>query len=249
MPNRFIRESCRTSATLDQLSDGAERMFWRLTTVADDFGRFEADPRILLSNCFPLRVDRTKTSKIEGWFLEMMTTKNPDGELDPLIISYFVNGKRYGFFSTWSKYQTCRAATSKHPDPTPENICKQPHANVPVFVFDNRIRISNSSNGAGALGFDGFWKSYPKKRSKGQAEKAWNKLSPDEQLQGQILASLERAKTSEGWAKDQGRFIPHPATWLNAKGWEDEYSATQNTKTWLEKMEEKERLKNEQKSI
>src|SRR3990172_3861999 len=98
MPNRFIRESCRTSSTLDQLSDGAERMFWRLTTVADDFGRFEADPRILLSNCFPLRVDRTKISKIEAWFLEMMSTKKQDGEPDPIIISYFVSGKRYGFF-------------------------------------------------------------------------------------------------------------------------------------------------------
>jgi len=23
------------------------------------------------------------------------------------------------------------------------------------------------------------------------------------------------------WRKDSGQFIPHPATWLNAKGWED----------------------------
>lgn len=46
MPNRIIRDKCRTSISLDKLSFGAECMFWRLTTVADDYGRFEADARI-----------------------------------------------------------------------------------------------------------------------------------------------------------------------------------------------------------
>lgn len=70
--------------------------------------------------------------------------------------------------------------------------------------------------------FDEFWAQYPKKRSKGQAEKTWVKLKPDEQLFEAIMAGLERAKTSVEWTKDGGQFIPYPATWLNAKGWEDE---------------------------
>ena len=74
----------------------------------------------------------------------------------------------------------------------------------------------------GASAFGVFWAAYPKKRSKGQAEKAWTALKPSEQLQGQILAALKRAVTSVEWAKDGGRFIPHAATWLRAKGWEDE---------------------------
>jgi hypothetical protein len=73
--------------------------------------------------------------------------------------------------------------------------------------------------------FDVFWAAYPKKKSKGQAEKAWAKIKPDEQLQNRILKSLEQAKTSAEWTKQGGEFIPHPATWLNAKGWEDEYSS------------------------
>jgi len=72
------------------------------------------------------------------------------------------------------------------------------------------------------LGFERFWTVYPKKLSKGQAEKAWQKLSPDEQLLERILSAVERAKTRADWRKDAGQFIPHPATWLNAKGWEDE---------------------------
>lgn len=74
-------------------------------------------------------------------------------------------------------------------------------------------------------GFETFWLEYPnhKKKSKGSAEKAWKKLSPNEQLQGLILAALKRAKTSEEWAKDAGRYVPYPATWLNGKRWQDEY--------------------------
>jgi len=71
--------------------------------------------------------------------------------------------------------------------------------------------------------FDEFWAEYPKKRSKGQAEKTWVKLKPDEQLFEAIMTGLKRAKTSEEWRKEGGRYIPYPATWLNAKGWEDDY--------------------------
>ena len=69
--------------------------------------------------------------------------------------------------------------------------------------------------------FDEFWEKYPKKRSKGRAERAWVKIKPDEQLFKAILDGLERAKKSRDWLKNEGQFIPYPATWLNAKGWED----------------------------
>jgi hypothetical protein len=71
--------------------------------------------------------------------------------------------------------------------------------------------------------FDEFWKAYPKKRSKGQAEKAWAKIAPNGTLFKRILDSLDRAKRSRDWIKDGGQYVPYPATWLNAKGWEDDY--------------------------
>ena len=71
--------------------------------------------------------------------------------------------------------------------------------------------------------FENFWTAYPRKRNKGQAEKAWRQLKPGEQLVVKILQGIERAKTSADWQKDCGQFIPYPATWLRAKGWEDEH--------------------------
>lgn len=70
--------------------------------------------------------------------------------------------------------------------------------------------------------FNRFWVAYPRKTAKQQALKAWQKLKPDEGLTDTILSALERFKQTEQWRKDNGRFIPYPATWLNGKRWEDE---------------------------
>ena len=73
--------------------------------------------------------------------------------------------------------------------------------------------------------FERFWKTYPKKRSKADARKAWNSLQADATLVEQILAAIETAKASSEWR--DARFIPYPAKWLKAHGWEDERSAGQ----------------------
>lgn len=67
--------------------------------------------------------------------------------------------------------------------------------------------------------FDTFWKAYPKKVGKGAAEKAWQKLKPNLTV---VLEAIEAHKQTDQWSKDNGQFIPHPATWLNQKRWEDE---------------------------
>lgn len=69
--------------------------------------------------------------------------------------------------------------------------------------------------------FQLFWRAYPKKKSIATAYRAWTKINPSEQLTAEIVAAVQRAKTSIDWTKERGRFIPHPATWLNAQGWKD----------------------------
>lgn len=74
-------------------------------------------------------------------------------------------------------------------------------------------------------GFDSFWDAYGYKVSKGQAERAWKKLQPDTALQSRIMAAITILHATEVWTKDGGKFRQHPATWLNAKGWENEMTA------------------------
>ena len=79
--------------------------------------------------------------------------------------------------------------------------------------------------------FERFWKAYPKKKSKGDAEKAWLKILPSEQLLETMVSTIEIAKTSEDWTKEKGQYIPYPASWLNAKGWLDEYTPANETQS------------------
>lgn len=67
-----------------------------------------------------------------------------------------------------------------------------------------------------------FWENYPKKKSKQEALRAWLKLKPDPELQTEILQAIENSKLDPQWLKNNGDYIPLPASWLNGKRWEDE---------------------------
>jgi hypothetical protein len=73
------------------------------------------------------------------------------------------------------------------------------------------------------VGFEIFWKVYPKKKKKGDAEKAWKKIKPNNELLQLMLTKIEEAKRCIDWSKDGGQFIPYPASWLNSECWHDEY--------------------------
>jgi hypothetical protein len=96
--------------------------------------------------------------------------------------------------------------------------------NVTSRVEKRRTKTPLPPSGA----FERFWTAYPRKKSRGRAEQAWRAIKPDEQLAERIIAAVERAKTSADWQREGGRFMPYPASWLNAKGWEDEVTLQVN---------------------
>ena len=71
--------------------------------------------------------------------------------------------------------------------------------------------------------FSIFWKVYPRKSAKQDAVKAFEKLKMNDELMDKVMEGLFRQKESPDWLKDDGKFIPYPATWLNGKRWEDEH--------------------------
>ena len=70
--------------------------------------------------------------------------------------------------------------------------------------------------------FDVFWKAYPKKKNRGQARKAWNRIKPSPDLLAKIILAIKHHKQTVQWKKSGGQYIPHPSTWLNAEAWDDE---------------------------
>jgi len=79
--------------------------------------------------------------------------------------------------------------------------------------------------------FEIFWDAYPKKKSKGTAFKAWKKIKRVKSLLPQILKAIETQKKTVDWQKDNGQYIPYPATWLNGRRWEDEVEVKIENKT------------------
>lgn len=70
--------------------------------------------------------------------------------------------------------------------------------------------------------FEKFWSAYPKKEGKGAAYKSYQKIKAPRPTLKNILDSIETHKKTEKWKNKQ--FIPLPATFLNQRRWEDEFT-------------------------
>ena len=93
-----------------------------------------------------------------------------------------------------------------------------------VSIVDTQVRLGKVriEKDITPDGFDEFWSVYPRKKSKGDAKKAWSKIKINVDLQKKIISTIAKLKLTHDWQKDNGQFIPYPASWLNAQGWEDE---------------------------
>lgn len=90
------------------------------------------------------------------------------------------------------------------------------------FLIPDSLQKPRSSRDDLAEPFRLFWQGYPRKVSKTEAEKAYRKLKPDAALQATLLAAVALQAKSQEWTKDGGQFVPHAATWLNQRRWEDQ---------------------------
>lgn len=87
----------------------------------------------------------------------------------------------------------------------------------PISAPSRRPRAQSPGDG-----FEEFYSAYPRKKARAAAFKAWAKLSPDEELRGKILSALKWQVDTPDWKRDNGDYIPYPATYLNNRRWEDE---------------------------
>lgn len=91
----------------------------------------------------------------------------------------------------------------------------------PVTV-KTRPRKTRAADAPEPADFAAFYAAYPKKIKRHEALKAWRQLSPDIDLQRRMIEALEWQCLQPGWQEKGGKFIPHPASWLNGRRWEDE---------------------------
>lgn len=108
MPTRYLKPGIRDSDRIEAVLDpNAEILFYRLLIVVDDFGRTDARPLMVKSECFPIRM-RVDADKCMQW-LKMLDSAR-------LIGLYEVDGKPYLQIAKWDNKP--RAQSSKFPEPS-----------------------------------------------------------------------------------------------------------------------------------
>ena len=100
------------------------------------------------------------------------------------------------------------------------NINKKNKENI---VKETPLKGSKEKAATLDRAFDKFWAVYPRHTAKQDAKKAFLKIKPDEEMLNTMLSAIQRQKGTEQWSDP--RYIPHPATWLNGRRWEDEVKA------------------------
>lgn len=73
--------------------------------------------------------------------------------------------------------------------------------------------------------FEAAWKVYPRKDGKRKAFQAWQKAIKRGMPVADMPAHIDARAYEPDWLKDDGRYVPHMASWLNADGWLDEGAA------------------------
>lgn len=108
MGNRIIKESIRTSKSINALNDFQFRLWTYLLTYVDDYGRGSADTEILKGFVFPRRKE-VREQDIEKGLAAL--------ERNGSILLYQVAGESYFCFPNWSIYQRIQTKQSKFPAP------------------------------------------------------------------------------------------------------------------------------------
>lgn len=216
MPNRILKESIRTSKKINSLTDFQFRVWTYLITYVDDYGRGSADPEILKGFVFPRR-KRVSESDIHAALAELAGMG--------CILLYEVDGESYFCFPNWGEHQRIQTKKSKFPEP--KEMSDPPYSTVthgeqpPESESNpNPNTNPNPNPNARASAFEAFWGEYPKKVGKEAAKKAFAKIPPS--AFPLLVPAIERQMQSAQWRKDDGQYIPNPATWLNQGRWEDE---------------------------
>lgn len=145
------------------------------------------------------------------------------------INRYSVNGNKYIEIINFTKHQTPHIKESDGQIPGPNEHKKNTKrtrcpsgVKTPDSLTPSSLTPDSPFSDSLLSCFEVFWKSYPKKIGRGYAFKIWKKIKPTQTLLDRMVQKVEEFKKTEQWQKENGKFIPNPATWLNQERWDDE---------------------------
>jgi hypothetical protein len=115
---------------------------------------------------------------------------------------------------------------------TPLSLSPYPLAPIPEPITQNtqpKTLVSDMPSDCTAVAlveiindddFSHFWAKYPRRTQKANALRSWSKLKPHDRIE-----ALARLPEHVAWwqqSRTEPQFVPHPATWINQRRWEDQ---------------------------
>lgn len=205
-----------------------KRMFDKTITNSDDFLELPDSSQVLY---FHLSMNADDDGFVNNWKSILRMTGTKEDDLKLLITKSFIipfeSGviviKHWRINNFLRKDRHIETKFQKELSLLEVNSSQEYiwSTNGQPSIEKNRIDKNRIDNIYTQEDFDAFWNAYPKKRDKGRVEKWFIQHKPTKELVKLMIKQVERAKDTEQWKTP--KYIPFPATWLNAKGWEDEF--------------------------
>jgi len=236
---RGLKPDFWTDKHIVRLSPLARLLYLGTWNYAADCGHLEDEPIELKMRILP--ADNCDVDELLSELASNGRITRADGVITiPRLAEHQHIDKRY--------FKACAAckAQGDHPVKPPSRAAKPdvttpgprsdhtvttrgPHDEVNITDGDSdgdmrsREVVHASADAERESDFATFWDAYPKKRSKGQAVKAYRAARKKTTAEA-ILTGLRRQLPE--WAGKDEQFIPYPATWLNGERWDDAASVT-----------------------
>lgn len=239
---RTIKPSFFTSLTIASLTPEQRLTFVGLWTHVDDDGRCIYDPRLIKAALWAL--DERLARDVEEDVAALQEAS--------LIVLYEVDERRYLAIRTWAEHQRIPKPTRSILPSPDQGVEFRVSAGQTLFAGAFRERSGSptgalpddyrgerkgregNKEGKGELPcspaapssvraiparFDEFWEIYPRKVGKDRARTSYLAATRRTDEQVVIDGALRLAQDPN---LPEAQFIPHPTTWLNRGGWQDE---------------------------
>lgn len=231
---RIIKPEFWDDERLSSISFQARLTYIGIWNFCDDYGVTKASSLWLKSRIYPYD-DKLSMKEFEKWLSELRNLRR--------IVEFKHNAECFIFIPNFLKHQVInKPSKTRYPEP-PDNINDGSRSTTVALPAEIEIEVEREveierdpvhecsgiknvepKNGDG---FEIFWSTYPKKRSKAACLKIWKDLKRQKILPaiGKIIESVESQKRERVTLKERGAFCPEwkdPERWLKKECWTDE---------------------------
>lgn len=151
----MLRDGILDSRAVQSVSDSAMLLYYRLFSIADDYGCYDYDPAMIKGKAFFWIMDRWPEDRIAACLSELCTVIVPPNS-EPLVLAYEASGRKYLHIRKFGQRTQSRPRF-----PLPPGFQTAPVAerkNGTANQSEQLPLVSQPTKPEASTGFDEWWK-------------------------------------------------------------------------------------------